>query len=196
MVPAHHVDFSASAPIVQVAKNVLIFRPDSASFRSETFRSLFLLIPAMMSAFAFTSTGSRLTASGFLPGVCMRRARLQSQLPRKMRRLNLSVAGEEAVLLVDESLIAKRARLAKPDPAHCERLGRPLVDMIMQADPTCTAEDVNIRVYQYYIPIYLWALRLMEEHKLRTERPLILGFSCPQVCTPLCNDHHHARSCS
>lgn len=98
-----------------------------------------------------------------------------------MRSLTLSVPGLDAAQLVDSSIVAKRARLSSADPSHCERLGAPLVDMIMKTDPDCSVEDVNIRVYQYYIPIYLWALELVENHKARSKRPLILGFSCPQV---------------
>ena len=44
----------------------------------------------------------------------------------------------------------------------------------------------DVRVYQYYLPIFFWILRELQVHQIRiadehlNKRPLILGFSCPQ----------------
>lgn len=41
------------------------------------------------------------------------------------------------------------------------------------------------RVYQYYLPVYLWCASQLEEHiisKKRSDGPLVLGISAPQGC--------------
>jgi hypothetical protein len=75
-----------------------------------------------------------------------------------------------------------------PEVDRFRALGRFLEEMILADDPNCSSDDVNVRVYQYYLPIYLWARNLLDEHNAKDKRPLMLGFSCPQVCT------HHSTS--
>jgi hypothetical protein len=79
------------------------------------------------------------------------------------------------------SPVTIRACLMVPEADRFHALGRYLEEMILSDDPDCPREDLNIRVYQYYLPIYLWASKMLAEHNKNTCRPLILGFSCPQV---------------
>lgn len=47
-------------------------------------------------------------------------------------------------------------------------------------------EANDVRVYQYYLPVYFWVVRELNTHKARvaekgdSPRPFILGFCCPQ----------------
>lgn len=91
-----------------------------------------------------------------------------------------SLESGRGVSLFNSSPVAQRAGLSAPDPTRCARLGKVLEDMILSEDPTCPRESLDVRVYQYYLPIYFWASALLEEHKQTSSRPLMLGFSCPQ----------------
>lgn len=53
-------------------------------------------------------------------------------------------------------------------------------------DEALGKEANDVRVYQYYLPVYFWIVRELNTHKARvaergdSPRPFILGFCCPQ----------------
>lgn len=74
-----------------------------------------------------------------------------------------------------------------------------LQDML-QSIKTCFAECgclCRARVYQYYLPIYLWLHKRLQEHKQsHPDRPLFLGMSAPQGSgkTTICEELQHLLS--
>jgi hypothetical protein len=104
-------------------------------------------------------------------------SRLQFRTTSTMRSLLMA-----ADALFASSPVTIRASLMVPETDRFHALGRCLEEMILSDDPDCPSDDLNIRVYQYYLPIYLWARKMLAEHNKNSCRPLMLGFSCPQVC--------------
>ena len=38
------------------------------------------------------------------------------------------------------------------------------------------------RIFQYYLPVFFWAQKQLQEHKATSPKPLVLGMQAPQGC--------------
>lgn len=82
--------------------------------------------------------------------------------------------------LVAASPVAQRANLPALDADRIARLGAVLEGLVLAREPNCDVDDLERRVYSYYIPVYLWACGLLARHQEHASSPMNIGFSCPQ----------------
>ena len=48
-------------------------------------------------------------------------------------------------------------------------------------EPTVLSTSEAIRVYQYYLPVYFWLTKQLDDHRAASAgTPLVVGMSCPQ----------------
>eukprot|EP00873_Tetraselmis_striata_P028065 jgi/Tetstr1/448329/TSEL_035613.t1 len=66
--------------------------------------------------------------------------------------------------------------------AEWMRLGRCLCD-VLQFDFGALDEVQRLRVFHYYLPVYMWQVKQMRAHAEKgTGKPLVVGISAPQGC--------------
>lgn len=81
--------------------------------------------------------------------------------------------------------------------AHWEKLGAIMSERLGHPTGNDTNDQQRARVYQYYLPIYLWLRTHLQQHRQsHPDTPLVLGISAPQGSgkTTICDELQHLLS--
>lgn len=97
------------------------------------------------------------------------------------------VDDSKIVACMCESPLLRSCHIEKEDIVeHLEEYKRLSSHMIETMDMPNSFEKMSVaeqkRVYQYYLPVYLWCASQLAEHKKEHKGPMVLGISAPQGC--------------